>query len=116
MTIETDLYDTLSNDAGVTALVSTRIYPQIAPESASLPYITYEVVSGERFSTIPGVGDAKRKRIQINNHDNTAAAARALAVAVEAALEGDGYLDLEYELYDPATQIHTSIVDWAFIS
>lgn len=116
MTIETDLYSTLSNDAGVTGLCSTRIYPNLAPDGVTRPYVTYQMVTGERLSTITGVGDATRKRIQISCHADTYAAAKALAAAVETALEGGGYLELEFDLYDPDTQIHTVIVDWSFMA
>ena len=116
MSIETDLYTTLSNDSGVTALISTRIYPNLAPEGVTHPYVTYQVVTGERLSTIAGVDDAKRKRIQINCHADTYASAKDLAAAVEAALEGDGYLAFERDFYDPDTQIHTVNVDWSFMA
>lgn len=116
MSIETNLYTTLSNDAGVTALVGTRIYPNPAPEGAEKPLISYFVVAGSRFQTIPGVGDATRKRIQINCHANTYSSAKAVAAAVISALEGDGYLDLEFDIYDPDTQTHTVAVDWSFIA
>lgn len=41
MTLMTDLYTYLSTDAGLSALISTRLYPDEAPESASLPYVVY---------------------------------------------------------------------------
>ena len=116
MSIETDLYTTLSNDAGVTAICSTRIYPGMAPESVTLPYITYQMVSGERIDTVTGVGDMTRKRIQINCNADTYAIAKSLSAAVIAALEGDGYLELEYELYNSQTQIYMLTVDWSFLA
>jgi hypothetical protein len=116
MSIETDLYTTLSNDAGVTALVSTRIYPSLAPEGVTHPYITYQVITGTRLSTITGVGDATRKRIQMSCHANTYSVAKSVSAAVEAALEGDGYLSLSFDNYDAGVQIHTVIVDWSFMT
>lgn len=116
MSIETDLYSTLSNDAGVTALVSDRIYPNLAEEDDPRPYIVYQLITGERLSTITGVNDARRKRVQISCHADTYASAKAVAAAVYAALEGDGYLELEYDLYDHETQIHSAIVDWSFMA
>ena len=116
MSIETDLYATLSNDAGVSALVGTRIYPSLAPESAALPRIDYQNVAGSRINTLPGVSDMIRKRIQINCNANTYAGSKDLAAAVIAALEGGGYLELEYDLYDAGTQIFTAIVDWSFLN
>ena len=116
MSIETDLYATLSTDSGVTALCSTRIYPNLAPEGTAFPYITYQMVAGTRISTIPGIGDMIRKRIQISCHANTYSESKSVGTAVESALEGGGYLSLEHDFYDPGTQVHTAIVDWSFMA
>jgi len=123
MTIESDLYTTLNTNAGVRAIVGeatspqqSRIYPSIAPESAALPRIDYLNVAGSRIHTLPGTGNMIRKRIQINCHARTYTESKTLAAAVIAALEGDGYLELEFDLYDSTTQIHTVIVDWSFLT
>jgi hypothetical protein len=65
---------------------------------------------------MPGVGDAIRKRIQIDCHASTYAAAKGIAIAVIAALEGNGYQELEYDLYDSETRLHTVVVDWSFMA
>ena len=116
MSIETNLYSTLTGDSGVSSLIGTRVYPNLAPEGAANPLVTYQLVAGSREATIAGVGDAVRKRIQLSCHANTYSSAKAVAAAVISALEGDGYCELEYDLYDPTTQTHTVIVDWAFMS
>jgi hypothetical protein len=116
MSIETDLFTTLSTTSGVTTLVSTRIYAGMARETPTFPYVTYQMISGSRLSTVTGVGDAKRKLIQISCHAETYAGAKALGDAVVAALEGGGYLEHETEFYDPLTQIHTVINDWSFMA
>jgi hypothetical protein len=115
MSIETTLYATLANNATVAALVSTRIYPVPAPEQTAFPYLTYFNVAGSRISTLPGVGDGVRKRIQINCNAETYAGSKALGSAVIGALEGNGYLDLEFDLYDPTTQVFTLVIDWSFM-
>ena len=116
MSIETDLYATLSGNAGVTAICSTRIYPNLAPESASNPLIVYSMVTGNNISTITGVGDMERKRIQINCNGNTYAEAKSLAAAVQSALSGNGYLEFQFDQYDSQTQTHTTFVDWSFLA
>jgi len=116
MSIETDLYATLSGNAGVTAICSTRIYPNLAPESASNPLIVYSMVTGNNISTITGVGDMKRKRIQINCNADTYAVSKSLSEAVEAALEGNGYLEFLFEQFDDVTKTHTVFVDWSFLA
>lgn len=116
MSIETQLYSTLAANSGVTSLVGTRIYPNKAPDSAQRPCISYMVVSGTRINTLPGTGDAVKKRIQVSCHADLYSAAKSVANAVMAALEGDGYLELEWDMYDPQTQVYTVMVDWSFMS
>ena len=41
------IYDLLTNNATVSNLVSTRIYPERAPEGAAAPFIVYSVVSNQ---------------------------------------------------------------------
>jgi hypothetical protein len=41
------IYNLLTNDANVSALVGTRIYPERAPEGASAPFVVYSVVSNQ---------------------------------------------------------------------
>jgi hypothetical protein len=117
MSIETDLYSTLINNAGVAALVSARIYPPPVPESAITPYLFYEMITGARLSTITGVGDAKRKRIQIDCVAGSYAEAKTLAAAVFAALEGNGYLETETDAgWSAGVQRYTVAVDWSFMA
>ncbi|MDB4312006.1 DUF3168 domain-containing protein [bacterium] len=116
MSIETDLYATLSTDAGVIALCGTRIYPNLAPESAARPYITYQVITGGKLSTITGVDDMTRKRIQLNCNADTYAESKSLSDAVFTALEGNGYLENDFDTYDSTVQIHTVILDWSFLA
>jgi len=116
MSIETDLYSTLSGAAGVTALVSTRIYPGVVPESASKPCIEYSTVIGTRDATLSGVGNPDHKMIQINCHANTYTSAKSVASAVYSALEGNGYQESEVDIYDSQTQTHTVALTWQFLA
>ena len=45
------IYAILSNKAAITDLVSTRIYPESAPEGAIMPYIVYSVVGNSPVET-----------------------------------------------------------------
>ena len=115
MTIETDLYTTLSGNAGVSALVGTRIYPNLVPESAANPCIDYSTVAETRVDTIAGVSDMRRSMMQISCHADTYAAAKGLAEAVFSALDGNGYLESAIDSYDPTTQVHSVYVTWRFL-
>lgn len=44
MTVHNAIYSRLSSDSGVTALVSTRIFPDISPQDQVLPYVVFRVV------------------------------------------------------------------------
>ena len=115
MSIETALYATLSAASGVTALVSTRIYPNLVPEDTANPCIEYSLISGTKLHTLAGSNDMRRAVIQISCHADTYASAKAVADAVIAALQGNGYQQSSFEFYDSDTQTHTATVDWAWL-
>ena len=99
MSIIIDLYNTLNSDAGVRAIVGqatspqqSKIYHGRAPESVTIPWISYFIVAGNRKHTLPGVSDMEDQLIQLNCVDKSPGQAQALADAVFAALEGDGFL------------------------
>jgi hypothetical protein len=123
MSIVTDLYATLNADAGVRAIVGeatspqqSKIYPSHAPESATVPLITYDRIAGTRIDTIPGIGDMESQLIQINCVDTTPELAQDLADAVYNALEGNGYQrNMGGPIYDDSTQDYMVPLDWAFL-
>ena len=45
MIVGKGLYNILSNSVGVTNLVGTNIFPEIAPPDINPPYIVYSVIS-----------------------------------------------------------------------
>ena len=118
----TNVYELLNPVAGIQALLGTgsspqqsRIYPSIAPESAALPYVEFNVISDIPISTIPGTDDMHRNRFQFSCHALTRDGAQAIGDAIHDALEGNGYQDYRTDLYDSATKTHTVIVDWSFL-
>jgi hypothetical protein len=59
------IYNILSSHNGTTNLVSTRIYPIVAPQKEVFPYITFQLVSSVPLvPTCPGV-DKVRYQIDI---------------------------------------------------
>ena len=71
--IESALYELLSNDTAVAAIVGTRIYPLVAPQRkpATFPataktYITYQRISGVRNMPLNGVNGFVVARYQVN--------------------------------------------------
>lgn len=49
------LYETLSSDATLTALVADRMYDGIAPQAATFPYITFNWQGGADVSAVGGI-------------------------------------------------------------
>jgi hypothetical protein len=116
MSIESTLYDTLRNDVTVAGLVSTRIYPQVAPDNASVPYVTYQVIVGTAHNKLVGAADSERKVIQINCISNSYSNAKTIAVACKAAVNGAvGYLNAERDDYYEQTENHRVMLDFSLI-
>lgn len=78
----------MANNTAITDLVSSRIYPQIREQSAGLPAITYQIISGMRSFDMIGPNGFVDSRIQINCFAATAQAAAQLAAVVRVALSG----------------------------
>jgi len=115
MSIETTLYNALSGDAAIIALVSDRIYPQIAPDSAAVPYITYQVIATNAYNVLVGAPGSERKVIQINCVSNTYAQAKSISTAVKTALVDVGYLTGGGDDYFSSTERHRVRLDFALI-
>jgi len=116
-----NVYALLNPIAGIQALVGTgtspqssRIYPGVAPESATLPYIECHGTD-EPISTLSGVGDPHREDIQFSCYATTYDGAQALATAVHAALQGNGYQNFRSSGYDERTKLHGVFMGWSFI-
>lgn len=73
-------------DAGVSALVGTRIFPMIRPQDSALPAVRYQVISDPRPEHLKGYDGARSSRVQYDCFAETYLGARALANAVIAAL------------------------------
>ena len=87
--IEQAIYSVLSGNAAVSALVSTRIYPTIAPEGASLPFLAYRRVETEHVQTKSRTqDDLARARIEVRCVASSYSGVRTLADKVRLALHG----------------------------
>lgn len=126
MTIEQAIYEALTENAGVTALVGTRVYPVIAPQAATLPLIVYTLISGQQEESHSGASGLARPRYQFDCYAETITAAFALGEAVRLAIHGfagtlggaggvtcGGILFAgKRVLYEPETKIHRVSIDY----
>lgn len=91
--IEKAIVYLLSNDAGVNALVGSRIFPVFVPAKQPLPAITYQQISGPRDNIMSGASGLVSTRFQINCWAKKYQGAAELADVVREALspKDDGY-------------------------
>jgi hypothetical protein len=80
-------YNILSNYAGLTALVSTRLNPLRIPQESAFPAISYNVVSVIASPTNTSHSRTDFARVQVNSFGTTFASATAVAEQVRAAFE-----------------------------
>ena len=85
--IEHFIYSLLSNDAGVSALVSARIYPLIMPQNSTFPCVTYTVNIDSEDKTFDGQGTFSQASVEVDCWSDTHADMLTLGDAVKTALK-----------------------------
>lgn len=83
----TALVSLLENDAGVAALVGTKIGPAGLVSTIALPYVAYEVLAEERVRHFTAATTLRRYDVQITAYAATLLAAETLAAAIAALFE-----------------------------
>jgi hypothetical protein len=81
------IYGILSATTGVTSLVSTRIYPDMAPQNATFPYIVFQKLSTTPTDTKEGVSPLDKMLVQIDCYSNNYDTAHSIAAAIRVALD-----------------------------
>lgn len=66
MSIEDAIYSHATNDAGIAALIGTRIYPGVATQNPTAPYVVYQRVSSVPISNLADDTDITEARFQFN--------------------------------------------------
>lgn len=82
MTVEEAVYARLSAGAAVQSLVSTRIYPLVAPQSASLPFLIYQESSHGRTRRLNGSTVMREFRLRIDGYAESYGTAKDIRDAV----------------------------------
>lgn len=92
MSAETDLYAALSGALAVTALVSTRIYPDVVPADEPLPCVAYTRTGSDPVRTIHSAAPvAETAFIDVVCMAESRVAADQVADAVETAAAAAGF-------------------------
>jgi hypothetical protein len=85
--IESALHNILVNNTAVNALVGSGIYPNIIPQKAAIPAITYQQISGVRVHNMVEAVGMVKARFQFNCWAASYAKTREIAKAVRLALD-----------------------------
>ena len=125
MSLEAALFSRLTAVAGVTALVSQRVYPVQLPQNPTLPAVTYEVLSERRLNTFRGPLGLPGTLMRVCSWGLTYAAAKDLARQVRLALDGwqgtssgetvqASILERQQDLYEDEVQVHRVAAEYRF--
>lgn len=122
MTIEAALVAHLQADVGLTAVVSTRIYPQLLPAQTTYPAVAYTFVSDVSEHAMGSDPGPRVARLQTTSWDLSYRQARVVAGLVETALSRfrqasgpqvfDVLKDNKLDTYDPTVRAHGVVVDF----
>lgn len=78
----------LKADAGVQALVNTRVFFAEAPQNPPIPFVLMTRVGTDHVHSLTGSSGLANARIQVDCYAKTQKEARAVATAVRAVLDG----------------------------
>ena len=81
------IYDRATGHAGLSALISTRFYPNVAPQGVTVPFVTYRRVSAVRPSAFGADAGVVEARFQLDMYATTYSGVRAVAEQVRAAFQ-----------------------------
>lgn len=107
MSTETVLFALLAADAAVDALIADRIYPEVAPQDTSRPYVVYQRESTQPLYTIHGTLALQSVFMSLTCYAATRASAEDIADAVVVALAASTFELLDRTGgYDPDLLVH----------
>lgn len=126
------IYNILANDSPVSAIVGTRIFPNVAKQTTSFPFIIYDVQSENPTDYKQGVSSLDTDNVMVSCYCETYSQASDLAKKIRTALDRvsgtyngvviqsikyDGYNDLFTEssadqgIYRKALQFNLRIIN-----
>ena len=103
MTAEQALFELLTHDAGVSAIVGDRVYPVRLPDEVVLPAMVYAKVSCIRYASHGGPSKLASSRFQLDCYSADYLEAKRLALAAVAALHGKKGGDIQAAFNDNET-------------
>lgn len=118
-TLSDQIYTVLTASTLVTSLTTTRIYPVIIPQNATLPHIVYNRVSGDQVNGLAGYLTVEKPKYQIDVYSETYEQARTLAGRVHTVLNASTLsvvLLSDTDLYEDNVSQYRVTSDYSFIN
>jgi Protein of unknown function (DUF3168). len=81
------IYGILSSDTGVTDLVDMKIYPDIAPQTVTVPYVVFTQIAADPSDTKDGASTVDIVALQVDIYSGVFGTTQDIARAVRAALD-----------------------------
>lgn len=81
------VYNILSNNVALTALISTRLNPVRIPQESLFPAVSYHIISEVPSPTKSGHSRTEFARVQVNAYGITLASAESVSSAIRTAFE-----------------------------
>lgn len=113
--VEAAIYSGLTGHAGLSALVSTRVYPMRKPQAIAYPAITFGRVTTTREHTITNVAQVAEGRFQFDvwaeTYDETVAITEELLEAIRALASVSGItvyertVEDEGDMFEPEVEL-----------
>ncbi len=87
-TIETAIFKSVTEEASISDIIGTQLYSLIAAQDATLPYMTYQQISGDRDHVLSGPTGFTKNRYQFNCWAKTYGGAKRLFEALRIFWDG----------------------------
>lgn len=102
----------------LSGITSGRLYPMVAPDTVTKPYLVYQRISSAVNNILTGNGNPpiENTRYQIDVWASTYASAQVTADAVKAAMLGWSVQNvqvLESDQYESQTQLYRVLMDYS---
>lgn len=86
--LEAGLFSRLDNFAGLSSLVSSRIYRGVAVKNPTTPFVVFQRIDAPRMQSLGGPVGMSQPRIQLDCYDTTLTGAHDVATQVRFSLDG----------------------------
>lgn len=115
--IEKDIRTALLISGAVASIVDERIALLSMPEGEASPYVVYQLVAGNREGSMISGGCLRNGRFQISCFAQDYLEAKALAEAVQNAIEDyegfDSVFISDRDLQDPTTKLYYVVLEYS---